>query len=64
MIYEKEYDTMTDIELRAHNLAVAFSQNLHPELNKQLDSSTLEFLCQSFLEDYEAAYEYFQEHMN
>ncbi len=50
---------MTDKETRAHDLAVVIAQNLHPELNKQLDSSTLEFLCQTFLEDYEFAYEYF-----
>jgi len=55
---------MTDIELRAHDLAVVFTQNLHPDLNKQVDQSTLEFLCQSFVSDYEAAYEYFKIHMD
>ena len=55
---------MTDIELRAHDLAVAFTKNLHPDLNQQVDQSTLEFLLQSFLSDYEAAFEYFRVHLD
>ncbi len=55
---------MTDTELRSHDLAVAVTQNLHPDLNRQLDSSTLEFLCNTFLEDYEAAYEFFKTHLS
>ncbi len=51
---------MTDKELRAHDLAVAVAQNLHPDLHSQLASSTLEFLCHTILEDYESAYEYFK----
>ena len=54
---------MTDIELRAHDLAVVVAQNLHPDMNKQLDSSTLEFLCQTVKEDYESAYVYFKKHL-
>ena len=54
---------MTDKEMRAHDLAVRFTQNLHPEMNKLLDQSTLEYLCQSFLQDYESAYEYFSAHI-
>lgn len=54
---------MTDIELRAHDLAVVVAQNLHPDLNKQLDTSTLEFLCQTFQEDYESAFDYFKTHL-
>ena len=54
---------MTDIELRAHDLAVTFAQNLHPDINQQLDQNTLEFLCQLYVEDYEAAYEYFKAHL-
>ena len=55
---------MTDQEARAHHLAVQFSQALHPDLKNQLDSSTLEFLYQRFLEDYENAFEYFKKHMS
>lgn len=55
---------MNDKELRAHDLAVSFTQNLHPGLNTQLDTSTLEFLCERFLNDYEASYEYFKNHIN
>lgn len=55
---------MTDKESRAHNLAVLFTQALHPDLKNQLDSSTLDFLYQRFLEDYESAYEYFMLHMS
>ena len=54
---------MTDNEKRAHDLAVAFAQNLHPDLSKQLDQSTLDFLCRSFATDYEAAFEYFKAHL-
>ncbi len=54
---------MTDQEARAHHLAVLFTQELHPDLKNQLDSSTLEFLYQRFLEDYESAFEYFKAHM-
>lgn len=54
---------MPDKEKKAHDLAVAFTQNLHPGLNQQLDSNTLEFLCQSFLNDYEDAFEYFYSHL-
>ena len=54
---------MTDKELRAHDLAVVVAQNLHPDMSKQLDSSTLEFLCQTFKEDYESAFEYFKTHL-
>lgn len=55
---------MIDKEKKAHDLAVAFTQNLHPGLNQQLDSSTLEFLCQTFLNDYEASFEYFKNHID
>ena len=51
---------MTDIEKRAHDLAVAFSKNLHVDINKRLDESTLEFLLQSFATDYQEAYDYFK----
>ncbi len=54
---------MSDKELKAHDLAIVVAQNLHPELNKQLDSSTLEFLCQQILEDYQSAYDYYIEHI-
>ena len=55
---------MSDIELRAHDLAVVFTRNLHLDLNQQLDSSTLEYLCERFLTDYESSYEYFKSHIN
>ena len=51
---------MTDTELRAHDLAVAVAQNLHPDMSRQLDSSTLEFICRTFKEDYESAFDYFK----
>ena len=54
---------MNDSEKRAHDLAVVFARNLHLDLSEQVDQSTLEYLCQSFLEDYQAAYEYFKEHI-
>ncbi len=55
---------MTDNELRAHDLAVVFTRNLHLDLSNQVDSSTLEFLCERFLTDYESSYEYFKSHIN
>lgn len=51
---------MTDLEKRAHDLAVAFSKNLHVDINKRLDESTLEFLLNSFMTDYQEAYDYFK----
>ena len=55
---------MTDNELRAHDLAVVFTRNLHLDLSNQLDSSTLEVLCERFLADYESSYEYFKSHIS
>ena len=51
---------MNDVEKRSHDLAVAFAKNLHVDINKRLDESTLEFLLQSFMNDYQEAYDYFK----
>lgn len=55
---------MTDQETRAHDLAVAFTQELNPNLREQFDKSTLDFLYKNFLEDYTSAYDYFLMHMH
>ena len=55
---------MTDQEKRAHDLAVAFTQELNPNLREQFDKSTLDFLYKNFLEDYTSAYDYFLMHMH
>ena len=54
---------MSEKDQRAHDLALVFVQNLHPDLKTQSDESTLEFLWQSVLTDYEDAYEYFRLHI-
>ncbi|MBO4913656.1 MAG: hypothetical protein J5449_00480 [Oscillospiraceae bacterium] len=55
---------MTDQELRAHELAVVFTQELHHNLRAESDKSTLDFLYKKFLEDYQSAYEYFSRHIS
>lgn len=54
---------MNEKEQRAHDLAVAFAKELHNDISRRLDESTLEFLLQSFADDYENAYEYFKLHL-
>ena len=55
---------MTDTELRAHDLAVAFAKDLHQDMGKRLDENTLEFLLKAFAEDYETAFDYFKTHLS
>lgn len=55
---------MTDQELRAHQLAVVFTQELHNDLRGESDKSTLDYLYEKFLEDYRSAYEYFSRHIS
>ena len=55
---------MSDKELRAHDLAVAFAKDLHQDMGKRLDENTLEFLLKAFADDYETAYEYFKENLS
>jgi len=55
---------MTDQELRAHDLAVIFTQALHPDLRGDSDKSTLDYIYEHFLADYRSAYEYFSRHIS
>ena len=55
---------MTDTEKCAHDLAVAFVQNLHRNVEKLPDEPTLEFRWQDFIADYEDAYSYFKFRLN
>lgn len=55
---------MTDVEIRAHDLAVAFTKDLHQDMGKRLDENTLEYLLQSFGADYDTAYDYFKTHLS
>ena len=55
---------MSEKDLRAHDLAVAFAKDLHQDMSKRLDQNTLEFLLKAFAADYETAYEYFRENIN
>ena len=50
---------MTDKEKRAHDLAVAFSQALHPS-NESMD---MELMLHNFAHDYEMAYKFFKENL-
>ena len=51
---------MSNKEQRAHDLAVAFTRDLHADMSRTLDENTLDYLLQSFQNDYESALEYFK----
>ena len=55
---------MNDRELRAHDLAIAFTRDLHANMSHTLDENTLDYLLQSFANDYEAAFDYFKTHLS
>ena len=55
---------MNEKEKRAHDLAVAFTRDLHADMSRTLDENTLDYLLQSFQNDYEAAFEYFKTNLN
>ena len=50
---------MTDTELRAHELATAFTKDLHQNISARLDENTLEFMLSAFADDYQTAYDFF-----
>ena len=54
---------MTDTELRAHELAIAFTKDLHQNISSRLDENTLEFMLTSFADDYQTAYDFFKGHL-
>ena len=55
---------MNEKEKRAHDLAVAFTRDLHADMSRTLDENTLDYLLQSFQNDYESALEYFKTHLS
>ncbi|MBR1658696.1 MAG: hypothetical protein IJ705_00055 [Oscillospiraceae bacterium] len=55
---------MEDKERRAHDLAVAFTRDLHADMSRTLDENTLDYLLQTFQNDYESAFDYFKVHLS